>query len=299
MFNFIKPIYKLFIYIIIFLLALTSYSFATENVPAQENSLPTENVTYNDLYIKEDNYNITNSIDGNVYSFSKNFNITPISLGQSISGNLFAISKNITINSDVAYLEGTDEFGNKVIDQVNTSSIIYGNGFILADKFILEAGCEIEGDLYICANEVVLEQNSIIYGNVYMISNKIDLNCQVGGDAYISCKNFNMDYFGFIYRDLYLNSTEVSLGGYLYRNAFIDCKTLSTKPNFISVNTFNVKNCTDLKLSGELQGNLKLISENIEISPDCKILGNIDYSSNSEIDFGSRSFRKYKLYKIF
>ena len=132
-----------------------------------------------------------------------------------------------------------------------------------------------------------------------MISNKIDLNCQVGGDAYISCKNFNMDYFGFIYRDLYLNSTEVSLGGYLYRNAFINCKALSTKPNFISVNTFNVENCTDLKLSGELQGNLKLISENIEISSDCKILGNIDYSSILEIDFGSRSFRKYELYKVF
>lgn len=299
MFNFIKPIYKLLIPIIIFLLALTSCSFATESAPMEETHLPTENVTYNDLYIKEDNYNITNSIDGNVYSFSKDFNITPFSLGQSISGNLFAISKNVNINSDVTYLEETDEFGNKVIDQVNTSSIIYGNGFILADKFILEAGCEIEGDLYICANEIILEQNSIIYGNVYLIANKIDLNCQVGGDAYINCKNFNMDYFGFIYRDLYLNSNAVSLGGYLYRNAFINCKTLATKPNFISVNDFAVENCKNLQLAGELQGNLKLISENIEISPDCKILGNVDYSSNSEIDFGSRSFRKYELYKVF
>lgn len=50
--------------------------------------------------------------------------------------------------------------------------------FITANKFIVEPGVEIKGDLFICANEIILSKNAVVHGNVYAVCNKINLNCQ-------------------------------------------------------------------------------------------------------------------------
>lgn len=301
-------------FVVIFLLFASSISLATSDVilstsDVLENSEPENvNIRYSDLYISDEKqYNIENTIEGNVFASVDILNINSKN-NSVITGNVYAASKNVNIKSDVTYSETEkDEFGNSKIETINSPSIIYGNVFITANKFVLEPGCEINGDLYICANEVDLQQNAKILGNVFIVSNYFNLDSRIYGDLYATVKEFNMKYYGFIYRDLHLNSKNVNINGYVYRNSFIDCDNIITDNNFINEKDFNIENASSVTFSGEVKGNANINSKSIQFKDKmvdnkittCKILGDLNYSSNEEINIpngivnGNTSYSKY------
>ena len=264
---------------------------------------------FSDITISDKSqYNITNTVEGNVFANVDTLNIESKN-NNAITGNVYAIANDVNIKSDIKY-SGTekDEFGNPKIDSINNFSIIYGNVFVTANKFVLEPGCEIDGDLYICANEVNLEQNSIVYGNVFVVSNNLIVNSQIGGDLYANVKNFDMKYYGFVKRDLHLTSDISNINGYIFRNSFIDSNKITTDKEFINEQNLNIENSLSVSFSGEVKGTANINAKSIEFkSKDsdnknitCKISGDLNYSSNEELQIqegvvsGNINYSKYK-----
>lgn len=304
-----------FLIILLFLVILsyTPFCFATSsddimlistNDSESITSQPKEN-TRSDLYITDNEYKINNIVEGNVFASVDTLDIVPQSNGGIITGNVFATANSVNIKSDITYSENEkDELSNPTIS-VNNITSIYGNVFIMADKFVLEPGSEINGDLYVCANKIVLGQNSIVYGNIFAIGNDMDLNCQVGGDLYANTKNFDMKYYGFIRRDLHLNSQNASINGYVYRNSFISSDNIILDDKFINEENFNVENANKLTFSGEVKGNASINCKEITFDTNksnCIIKGNLNYSSKEQLNLEDGVVLKeinYSEYKSF
>lgn len=298
-----KFLIALFIIILLSFSIFASHINANEVMPISDTAITdSTNQTnsqleprYSDLYISEKaQYDIKNTIDGNVFSSVDTLNIDSSDNGGVITGNLYATANTVNIKSNVIYSETEkDEFGNSKLESVTNASTIYGNVFVVANKFVLEPKCEINGDLYICANEIELSQNAIIRGNVFVVGNTLKLNCEInGGDLYATVKNFNMKYYGFIYRDLHLSAQNVNIAGYVYRNSFITANIIKTTDTFINKKDFNVYDASNLAFSGEVKGNANINSKNISFisqnddgkSITCRIYGNLTYSSQDEIE---------------
>ena len=243
--------------------------------------------TDSDLYITDSEYEINNTINGNVFASVDNLNVNASGI---VNGNLFVTADNVNIKSDIIYSDSEkDELGNPAIT-INKSSYIYGNVFILTDKFVLNPGCEIKCDLYIYATEVNLEQNSKISGNVFVYTNSLTLNGKISGNLYANVKSFDMQYFGFIDRDLLLNAKNAKINGYVNRNSFIEAKTIATDDKFVNQKDFSVTDADSFTFSGEIKGNATINSKNITFKNKendnnltCKIGGNLSYSSTKEI----------------
>lgn len=309
-----KPKFKfLIILVLLVILSSTPFCFATSPDDIMLISNDSESVasevkenTRSDLYITDEQYEINNIVEGNVFASVDVLDIVPKDNGGIITGNVFATANTVNIKSDITYSETEkDELGNPTIS-VNNISAIYGNVFVMADKFVLEPGCEINGDLYVCANKIELGQNSIVYGNVFAIGNNIDLNCQVGGDLYATAENFDMKYYGFIRRDLHLTSQNASINGYVYRNSFISSDSIILDDKFINEENFNVENANNLTFSGEVKGNANINSKQITFDTNksnCIIKGNLIYSSKEQLNLEDGivlkeiSYSEYKSFK--
>lgn len=184
-------------------------------------------------------------------------------------------------NSDLYVLDSNCEITNNV----------NGNAFILADKLVLKQGVELNGDLYVCANEIILEQKSKINGNVFICSNSTTLNGEINGSIYAVSQNFDMQYFAFLSRDLHLSAQQVNLDGWIYRDAFISAQNIITQENFITQNNFTLDDADSFTFSGEILGDATINAKEInfknandEKNLNCKISGNLSYSSNEEIN---------------
>lgn len=287
---------KYLITIFTVLLLLSSFSFATgtdyDIMPISEEQNQESSLIDSDLYVGDNNYEIKNTINGNVFTSVNTLNIDPNNNGGIIEGNLFAVADTVNIKSIVTYSDTEkDELGNPAIS-IDKYCTISGNAFVSAKKFVLEPGSKIYGDLYICANEIELSQGAIIYGNVFLVSNKLTLNAEIGGSLYATVNSFNMQYFGFVSRDLHLTAKNANLNGYVYRNSFIEAKNVVTDDKFINQKDFNISDNNTLTFSGEIKGNATINSKNITLknnddndqSLTCKISGNLSYSSKQEIE---------------
>ena len=263
-----------------------------------------------DLYISENQYSIKNTIEGNVFASVQDLDIDPSYNGGIITGNLFATANNVTIKSNAKYSESEkDEFGNSKLESVTNYASIDGNVFVTANKFVLDPACQINGDLYICANEIILSQNSVITGNVFAVGNKLTLNSKIeSGSLYATVKDFDMQYYGFIFRDLNLSSETAKIAGYVYRNSFISANTITTTSTFSNNGDFNINSASEVHFSGEVKGNANINSKNITFNSKdsndknitCKIYGDLNYSSNKEMQIedkiilGSINYSEYK-----
>lgn len=285
---------------VLFLMCFNSICFATDTsndimlISEPNQNYQTQSVTTlnSDLYIaNESEYELNNIINGNVFATVDTFNINPNNNGGIIQGNLFVTADTVNIKSDAIYSDTEkDELGNPLIT-VNSSSIISGNVFLISDKFVLEPGCEIDGDLYVCANEVYLNQNSKINGNVFIVSTKLEVNAEIGGNLYASSQTFDMKYFGFVSRDLHLTAEEVVLNGWIYRNSFITAKNITTQDKFINQGDLTITDADNLTFSGEILGNATINTKDIKFKTKdndkdliCKISGNLSYSSIQEVE---------------
>lgn len=293
------------IFLLLFLIVFTTCVFAEDT-----NSEDAFSVKNEDLFLSENKYSIKNVINGNVYTSVKDLELDPSYNGGIITGNLYATANTINIKSNLQYSENEkDNFGNPKIESIKSISKINGNVFVTANKFVLGSECQINGDLYICANEITLSQNAVITGNVFAIGNKLTLNAKIeNGNLYANVKNFEMPYYGFISRDLNLSAESSSLSGYIYRNSSISSKKLETTSTFINRGDFNVTSASEVHFSGEVKGNSYITSKSIIFntrddsnkSITCKITGDLNYSSTSEIEIednivnGNINYTKYK-----
>lgn len=246
-----------------------------------------------DLYVyNTDLYTLSNIVNGNVFASTNRFVTNPRNNGGIISGNLFLISSQANIESDVSYSNNKDKYGNYIISDISSNSVINGNAYVLSDSFTLEAGSEIHGDLYIASTSVNIEQKTLIDGNVYIVASDVSLNGQINGSAYITAgKSFKMNYFTYISRDLYLNASNATLAGVVYRDAFINVNDeLVTVSEFRTTRNLSVNSAKKVEFAGEVQGSAKINAKELHFNNEkdgnaqkCVILGNLNYATGSEV----------------
>ena len=111
---------------VLFLMFFNSICFATDS--SYETMLISDTTNYqetattdSDLYISDSEYEINNTINGNVFASVDNLNINSSGI---INGNLFVTADSITIKSDVIYSDNEkDELGNSIITINKSSSV--------------------------------------------------------------------------------------------------------------------------------------------------------------------------------
>lgn len=289
---------KFFLCLVLAMLLLSSAVFATDNTvlltaPVADEEKTTEKFqTINeDKYVYDsESFSLSDVVNGNVFaSTTTKFVTNPRIGGGIISGNLFALSNDVVIESDVVYSNEKDKKGNYMISSTNSKSIIYGNVYVLANSFTLQAESEIHGDLYVLASNVNIEQNSVIEGNIFLSSSDVTINGQVKGSVYATAENFNMNYYSYIERDLYLNANKANLSGLVYRNAFITAgESLVTDTDFKVNQNLTVSSADSFTFSGKVNGNANINAKDLKFKNDndeeiCVIYGDLKYGTKSEV----------------
>lgn len=288
---------KFFLCLVLAMVLLSSAVFATDDAvmltsPAPESS-ETKAEKYQtlneDKYVySSDSFSLSDVVNGNVFaSTTTKFVTNPRIGGGVISGDLFVLSNDVVIESDVVYSNEKDKKGNYMISSTNSKSVIYGNVYVLANSFTLQAESEIHGDLYVLASNVNIEQNTVIEGNVFLSSSNATLNGQVKGSVYATAESFNMNYYSYIERDLYLNTNKSTLAGFVYRNAFVTAgESLVTDSDFKVNQNLTVNEADNFTFSGNVNGNVTVNAKKFNIKNDdntvCAIHGDLKYGTKTE-----------------
>lgn len=119
-------------------------------------------IKYSDLFFYDNNVEISQIVDGNVFAYGQTVNVTGV-----IRGDLFVMANNLTIDGE---------------------AIIQGNVFALANT--IEISGEIS-DIYAMSNTLSLTDQGLVDRNAYLIANSISLSGQITRDAYISTKDLS------------------------------------------------------------------------------------------------------------
>lgn len=180
---------KVFVAVLVVLLLLTTFTFATDGtaVPlSSEGNLvstvpgdnaktteggdntpeagdtSTEEIYDGDLYIFDSNVVMDRLVDGNVYIIGNNVEITG-----KVNGNLFVLGNTVTFQK-----------GSYVVQSV----------YVAATKLEYNGNA---GDLYATAGTVNMSYDGFVIRDLKLASQTFNFNGGVGRDADVSCKNFN------------------------------------------------------------------------------------------------------------
>ena len=175
-------LFKIILCTFLVLVVFSTFVFATdENIPENQVVSTNEEVTspsedgeilasyetdydliYSDMYLFDNNVEISQVVDGNVFVYAGTVKVTG-----AISGNLFVLAENLDIDED---------------------AIIQGSVFAFANDITISG---IVSDVYSMSNNFNLEEKAIVKRNIYVMSGATDLTGQVYRDAYISTKSLS------------------------------------------------------------------------------------------------------------
>lgn len=190
---------KILTALLLALIVISSCCFATQStdellttsndiVTTSETETPTTDTsvswTNSDLYITDDNVEVSNVVDGNAYIIGKNVTIT----GE-IGGDLFVIAEKLNIDG----------------------GYIYSNLYALANEITINGGIY---DIYAICNNFNLGSNGFVYRDMRITAGNISLNGKIKRNVFASCNNLNLsqDAGTVIYGNLnYSSSSEISI----------------------------------------------------------------------------------------
>jgi len=120
--------------------------------------------------------------------------------------------------------------------------MVDGNAFLIGNKITING--KVNGDLYIMATDVILEKEGQIFGNVFMLAENFTQTGLVYG-LYAALTNYTCEYDGMTAFDLKVFADNIKYSGYIERTAYFS-------------------------------------ADNIELTDDAYILGNVVYNSVNE-----------------
>lgn len=258
-------------------------------------------ITNSDLYLEDETYyNVNNVVSGNVFTTTDTFILGSDTESAIIEGNLFAIASTVKLTSVVTYSEDLEHDGEPVLENTVSASSILGNAYIIADTFIVERGCKIEGDLYVIASNVEIASDVTVSGNIFIAGENVTSNARVAGGLYVASETFNMNYYGSVARDANIFADRINLNGVFRRNVSIEATDFSSNSDFLVYENAKIT-ASNIKFTGEVKKNADFKAKNIEfnIENKCTILGNLNYSCEEELNLsedivkGQTKYTKY------
>ncbi len=124
-----------------------------------------------------------------------------------------------------------------------------GNVFLLGDTVTIKG--KVNGDLYVCAKDVVLDKSAQVYGNFFIVANNFTHSGLIY-NLYAVVNNYTCEYDGLTALDLRVFAKNIKYSGYIERTAYFS-------------------------------------AENIELTDDAYILGNLAYSSDNKPIIGENA----------
>lgn len=119
-FKFLITTFALFLMFFNSICFATSSNYETMSI-SDTTTYQLPNTTDSDLYITDAEYEISNTINGNVFASVDNLNVNSSGI---INGNLFVTAHNVNIKSDVIYSDiERDNLGNPIISINKYSSV--------------------------------------------------------------------------------------------------------------------------------------------------------------------------------
>ena len=239
---------KILIGLLLFIFAISSCCFATDEVPAEGETLSadaltallsgvtasSEDVSTQETTTATDNSNWTNS---DLYKMDQTVVIDGV-----VDGNAYVMAKEVTVKGEI----GGDLF-------VMAETINIDGGYIYSSIFAMANEIKINGiayDLYAACNKLTLEENGLIYRDMRVTATEVNLNGRVRRDAYITSPNLNFSTTSgtIIYGNLEFSSNQAE---YTAPEGVVAGEVKYTATNFdevkqISVGTIILKYVTDL-----------------------------------------------------
>ena len=159
-------------------------------------------------------------------------------------------------------------------DSVVIDNIIDGNLFVIANNVTIKN--QIIGNAFICAQNVNITDQGYISNSLYVATNDL----QITGIVYdIYAVSNNAKLSGYIYRDLHIATDTIDLLTTVGRNASITAKNMNFT-NKESQEASNEENTTPI-VSAQIIGNLDYSSESEITIPEGIVSGKITYSNSS------------------
>lgn len=115
-----------------------------------------------DLYLFEQNVEVSETVDGNVFAYGSSVNIT----GE-IYGDLFVMANTL---------------------EISDGAVIYGNVFAYVTDITVSG---IVSDIYAISSNFTLADSGMLARNLYLSSNSTTLTGHISRDAYISTRNLS------------------------------------------------------------------------------------------------------------
>lgn len=133
-----------------------------------------------------------------------------------------------------------------------SSNDVTVNKDVYGDVFICTSGTAtinafITGNVFICASSIEISEDAQISSSLFATSENLNISGTIEGNVYSFCQDFNLAESAYIDYDLFVTSQNININGSIYR---------------------------DTNISGE----------EIKISENAYIQGNLNYSSNKEIN---------------
>ena len=150
-------------------------------------------------------------------------------------------------------------------DSVVVDSVIDGNLYVIGNDVTVKS--QVIGNVFVMANKVTIDNQGYITGSLYALGNDIEITGVVY-DVYTSANNTTIS--GYVYRDVRSVSNNFSIYGTIGRDAYITAN------------------------------NIAFSKENDNESSNGAIMGNLDYTANSELNLpentvnGKVTFNQYK-----
>ena len=156
---------KLFLCLVALLTVCSTFVFATDTTETNANEIlatyeTNDSFVFSNMYVFENESEISQVVDGNVFAFGGTISIT----GE-IYGDLFVMANSLTVSED---------------------AIIHGNIFVCANEVSFSG---ITSDIYGMATNFTLEAPGIVARDVYITSSSVNLNGQIGRDAFLSTES--------------------------------------------------------------------------------------------------------------
>lgn len=134
-------------------------------------------------------------------------------------------------------------------------------------------------DKYLVGTDIVID--TLIDGNVYAIGDNVKLTGQIGGDLFVLAENLDIDG-GAVYGNVFAAANTIRLNGQIY-DLYSVCDKLTVEYDGFVYRDLRTAS-SEVILNGVVRRNANISTGSLELQSDCIINGNLNYSSDEEIE---------------
>lgn len=157
---------------------------------------------------------------------------------------------------------------------------------VVGDVFICTSGtatidASISGNVFICATNIKISKDAEIYSSLFGASENLNILGSIGGNVYSASKNFTLAETAYVDLDLFLTAQNSDIKGSIYGDAYISGEKIA-----ISENAY-------------IEGNLNYSSEKEINIPEDVVDGKINFSKSSYEQDNSKNTINEWIYSAF